>query len=82
MKYVQFFVLNDNAEAEKRGRVILKNGKVIYESIPPGLQDDLEGGVPIKGQVIMPADGLAFLEAIVRGYSRGSRLYTGPVEEE
>jgi hypothetical protein len=82
MKFVEFYHWGTDGAAEKIGIIRLVNGVVIFEDLPPKLQEDLLDGVNIKGRSLYPSDGAEFLDAVVSAYSRGSYVWTSKVQEK
>jgi hypothetical protein len=81
MKFVEFYHWKPKGETEKIGIIRFVDGVVIFEDLPPKLQEDLEDGVLIKGRLFFPTDGEEFLEAVVLAYYRSSYVFTSKVQD-
>jgi len=44
MKQVRFFSINELGKSNYLGRVVLKDGKIKYDTLPDGLKNELRNG--------------------------------------
>ena len=83
MKQVRFFNVDKSGQSNYLGRVVLKDGKITYDTLPDGLKRTLREGLtkwerPRKH--FLPKDGLSFLKLIPLTFN-SAYLNARPIED-